>query len=109
MAPNGALWFHPKGDCYCDDFCDSDLASQGLFIHEMTHVWQFQRGVNLILQRHPFMRYDYTIKPGWRLARYNLEQQAEIVRHYFLIKNGYKLAGAPPIEVYEGILPFRGE
>ena len=109
MAPNGALWFHPKGDCYCDDFCASDLDAQGLFIHEMTHVWQHQQGVNLILKRHPFMRYDYSIKPGWRLERYNLEQQAEIVRHYFMLKNGFKLAGAPPIKVYEGLLPFRGD
>lgn len=109
MAPNGALWFHPKGDCYCDDFCVRDLSDQGLFIHEMTHVWQHQKGINLILKRHPFMRYDYAIKPGWALDRYNLEQQAEIVRHYFMLKNGFRLVGAPSIKVYEGILPFRGE
>jgi hypothetical protein len=23
MAPNGHLWFHPKGDMFCDDFCDA--------------------------------------------------------------------------------------
>jgi hypothetical protein len=43
------------------------------------------------------------------LHRYSLEQQAEIVRHYFLLKQGHKVAGAPPIAVYEAILPFTGK
>jgi hypothetical protein len=106
MAPLGHIHFHPKSRLYCDDFCSAHLLDQGVFIHEMTHVWQHQRGIILPLARHPFCRYDYSIKPGWRLERYGIEQQAEIVRHYFLLKQGYSLAGAPPIEVYEGLLPF---
>jgi hypothetical protein len=106
MAPNGALWFHPKGGLYCDDFCARDINAQGLFIHEMVHVWQHQQGIFLPLARHPFCRYDYSIKPGWPLNRYGIEQQAEIVRHYFMLKNGYPLAGAPGIDVYAGIMPF---
>ena len=35
MAPNGHLWFHPKGDLFCADFCDRDLSLQGHFIHEL--------------------------------------------------------------------------
>jgi hypothetical protein len=35
-----------------------------------------------------------------------LEQQAEIVRHIFLLRNGAKVAGAPPLSQYEGVLPF---
>lgn len=108
MAPNGALWFHPKGGLYCDDFCAQDIASQGLFIHEMVHVWQHQQGVYLPLARHPFCRYDYAIKPGWPLKRYGIEQQAEIVRHYFMLKAGVPIIGAPPLKVYEAILPFAG-
>ena len=106
MAPDGNLWFSPKGSLYCDDFCERPLERQGLFIHEMTHVWQHQKGINLLLKRHPFCRYDYSLKPGWALDRYGLEQQAEIVRHAFLIKRGEMLAGAPPIDTYESILPF---
>lgn len=106
MAPRGAIHFHPKGDLYCDDFCGKDLTDQGLFIHEMAHVWQYQSGINLILRRHPFCRYDYSLKPGWPLKRYGIEQQAEIVRHYFLLKNGFPLAGAPPLSTYEGLMPF---
>lgn len=107
MAPLGHIHFHPKGGLFCDDFCDAHILDQGIFIHEMTHVWQHQRGVILPLARHPFCRYDYSIKPGWRIERYGIEQQAEIVRHYFLLKQGYALAGAPPIQLYESLLSFR--
>lgn len=106
MAPDGHIWFHPHGERYCEDFCDGLHDEQGLFIHEMTHVWQHQRGINLLLKRHPFCRYDYSIKPGWPLHRYGLEQQAEIVRHAFLLREGIRLRGAPSLEIYESILPF---
>lgn len=106
MAPDGHLWFHPDNDLFCDDFCDRDLGLQGLFIHELVHVWQYQQGIFLPLKRHPFCRYDYSLKPGWRLQQYGLEQQAEIVRHYFLLKNGRTVPGAPAVDVYEAILPF---
>jgi hypothetical protein len=106
MAPNGHIWFHPKGDLYCGDFCDGHLNEQGLFIHEMTHVWQVQSGMNLILRRHPFCRYKYTFKPGQPLRRYGIEQQAEIVRHAFLLREGRTIAGAPSLADYQSILPF---
>jgi hypothetical protein len=106
MAPDGHLWFHPKGDLFCDDFCSRDMSYQGLFIHEMTHVWQHQMGIFLPLKRHPFCRYDYSLKPGWKLKQYGLEQQAEIIRHIFLLRRGIKVAGAPPLSQYDGILPF---
>ncbi len=106
MAPDGHLWFHPKGQLFCDDFCENTLLRQGLFIHEMVHVWQFQSGIFLPLRRHPFCRYDYAIKPGWTLQQYGLEQQGEIVRHIFLLRNGVHVVGAPPLKQYDGILPF---
>jgi hypothetical protein len=106
MAPDGHLWFHPKSDLFCDDFCDRDLTLQGLFIHEMVHVWQYQSGIFLPLRRHPFCRYDYSLKPGWTLRQYGLEQQAEIVRHIFLLRQNVKVPGAPPLAQYEGILIF---
>ena len=86
----------------------SSLDLQALFLHEMTHVWQAQtRGrLWLVLMRHPFCRYDYSLKPGWPLARYGIEQQAEIVRHAFLLRRGAVVRGAPHVGVYEAILPF---
>lgn len=107
MSPDGELWFHPKGTLYCDDFCTAHVDEQGLFIHEMTHVWQRQQGVYLPLARHPFCRYSYTLKPGWPLQRYGLEQQAEIVRHAFLLREGRIIKGAPGLEQYRTVLPFK--
>ena len=109
MAPDGNLWLSRAGSIWCDDFCERSIDRQGLFIHEMVHVWQHQQGINLILRRHPFCRYDYSLKPGWALDRYGIEQQAEIVRHVFLLRSGEPVPGAPPIEQYDGILPFRGD
>ncbi len=104
MAPDGHLWFHPKGGLFCDDYCEAGADLQGHFLHEMTHVWQHQRGIFLPLRRLPFARYHYSIKPGWPLERYGLEQQAEIVRHLFLLRNGRTVVGAPPVSVYESIV-----
>lgn len=109
MAPMGHIHFHPRGSTYCDDFCDVAVQRQGLFIHEMVHVWQAQtRGRwYLVLMRHPFATYDYSLKPGWPLERYGLEQQAEIVRHYFLLSRGQIVPGAASPDAYRAILPFR--
>ncbi len=106
MAPCGHLHFHPAGDLYRDDFAQASLTDQGLFVHELCHVWQHQRGLYLPLVRHPFCRYDYAFKPGWPLKRYGIEQQAEIVRHAFLLRAGAKVAGAPDLKRYESVLPF---
>ena len=108
MAPTGTIHFHPGGNLCCADFGAARLDAQGLFIHEMCHVWQHQRGVFLPLVRHPFCRYDYAIRPGWPLKRYGVEQQAEIVRHAFLLRHGATVPGAPPLAQYRTILPFGG-
>ena len=83
---------------------------QGLFIHEMTHVWQTQARGDwyLILHRHPWCRYDYSLKPGWKLERYGIEQQAEIVRHAFLLRHGVKLPGIADPAAYDLLVDFPG-
>ena len=110
MTPRGHLHFHPHGTSYVDDFAHADIAAQGLFIHELTHVWQAQRKGSwyLVLMRHPFCRYDYTIRPGWRLERYGIEQQAEIVRHAFLLRRGMRLAGVTDPAAYDLLVNFPG-
>jgi hypothetical protein len=104
MAPMGDIWFHPEGGGWSQDFSAEPLGAQGFFIHELTHVWQAQKGGRfyLPLMRHPFCRYDYRLQPGKRFARYGIEQQAEIVRHRFLADRGAFVAIAPPQE----LLPF---
>lgn len=107
MAPRGSIYFHPLGQAYCQCFSEATLDRQGLLIHELVHVWQHQQGVNLLIKRHPFCRYSYAVHPGWSLERYGIEQQAEIVRHTFLLRQGAVVPGAPPLPTLESILPFR--
>lgn len=109
MTPTGHIHIHPASGSWSEDFSREHVHAQGWFLHELTHVWQTQnRGkYYLPLMRHPFCRYDYSVRAGWPLERYGLEQQAEIVRHAFLLRNRLTVTGAPPLEVLETILPFR--
>ena len=104
MAPNGHIHLHPANSLWSEDFSLEPLGTRGLFLHELCHVWQHQRGVYLPLARHPFCRYSYAFKPGWRLPQYGLEQQAEIVRHAYLLREGYPVPGAPALAQYESVL-----
>jgi len=108
MAPCGHIHFHPESPHYRDDFSAAELGLQGLFVHEMTHVWQAQTRGNWYLPicRSFSRRYDYRLKPGWRLERYGIEQQAEIVRHAFLLRNGARLAGVADVAAYELLVDF---
>ncbi len=108
MAPDGHIWCPSEGSTWREDFSTGGLRSQGLLIHELTHVWQAQRGGRwfLPLARHPFCRYAYEWQPGRAFARYGLEQQAEIVRHAFLLRQGVILPGKPGLSDYEALLPF---
>ena len=103
MAPTGDIWFHPDGGGWSEDFASEPLHRQGFFVHELTHVWQAQKGGRfyLPLMRHPFCRYSYELKPGKPFWHYGLEQQAEIVRHRFLADRAPGLTGPP-----HGLLPF---
>lgn len=104
MAPTGNIHFHPNSDLWRDDFADADITLQGLFIHEMTHVWQAQTKGRffLPLMRHPFCRYGYQLRDGLPFDRYGLEQQAELVRHRFMADRGFRVPQCCAAE----LLPF---
>jgi hypothetical protein len=104
MAPTGNIHFHPDSPLWSEDFATENMSLQGLFIHEMTHVWQAQKHGRfyLPLMRHPFCRYSYEIREGRPFSRYGLEQQAEIVRHRFLASHGVATVCA----VDHDLLPF---
>lgn len=91
MAPNGNLYMY---GCYFADYSAEDSYRRSLFIHEMTHVWQFQNKVlnplvavaELNLQ-HKFnyaAAYDFHLDGKKDLTDYGMEQQAAIVQEYFL-------------------------
>lgn len=108
MAPCGHIHFHQHGQTWSEDFSREPLGRQGLFVHEMCHVWQAQHQGKfyLPLMRHPFCHYRYEFKPGKPFARYGLEQQAEIAKHVFFLKHGVRMTNGPPLIVLESILPF---
>ena len=110
MAPCGHLHFPPGSPHWSDDFTQADSALQGLFIHEMTHVWQAQvHGRWYLPLRRPFSRrYAYSLHPGWPLERYGIEQQAEIVRHAYLLRTGHSLAGVADERAYDLLVNFPG-
>ena len=104
MAPMGNIYFHPDGGGWSENFAAESINRQAFFIHEMTHVWQAQKGGRffLPLMRHPFCIYRYRLKPGKPFRRYGLEQQAELVARRFLADRGILPANAPP----KDFLPF---
>lgn len=54
--------------------------------------------------RHPFCSYNYDIIDDRPFMRYGIEQQAEIVRHAFLLRQGAQLEGKPDATKYEQLL-----
>lgn len=106
MAPDGHLWCHPRGDCYRDDWSVEEPWTRAHFVHEMTHVWQHQRGVFLPLRRPPWARYGYRLKPGKPFGRYGFEQQAEIVRHAYLLAEGLRPRTEASLAELAALIPF---
>lgn len=107
MAPDGHIWLHPNGKLWRDDYARADIWLRALIMHELTHVWQHQQGVRLPLRRHPFCRYGYAFEPGRPFRAYGLEQQGELVRHAYLLRQGVKLKERPNLAAYMDTLPFQ--
>ncbi|WP_411826897.1 vgr related protein [Luteolibacter sp. AS25] len=92
MAPDGNIWFHPDSELingpFADDFSQAPLPVRAHLIHELTHVMQFQQGVDLLLEKLlMFFRYGpyggYQYSPGQAFESYNIEQQACIMEDHF--------------------------
>ncbi len=54
----------------------------------------------------PFCRYTYSLKPGEPLTSYGIEQQAEIVRHAFLLRNGVTVPGVGDPKAFAALVNF---
>ena len=74
-----------------------------LLIHELVHVWQYLRYgslyiVHALFAQHSEHGYNYggldalveAKRSQTRIEEFNFEQQADICRDYFLIRNGYR-------------------
>jgi len=90
MSPNGEMWFRKPR--YENDFSNprnnSFIDVQHLFLHEMMHVWQHQKGMWVRIRGAFSWAADYTYDlDKSSLLEYGLEQQASIVSDYWLLKN----------------------
>ena len=99
LSPNGQIYFHPQN--YCEDFSKSALRVQSWFIHEMTHVWQFQHGIAVVRLAIFDRRYRYVLQQGKLFLNYGIEQQAQMVQDYFI-----KRAQRQDCRAYEDCIPF---
>ena len=93
----GRDWIVWPGKTLPEDLAAAPLKQQATFIHELTHVWQAQNGVNLLTGK---------LKAGDRPASYaypvgmdciweglNIEQQAMVVEHRFRLSKGQQVPG----------------
>lgn len=90
------------------NFIHASVHLQGVLMHELTHVWQAQQGVNLLLEK---LRagdgpraYAYAVEPGLRWEALNIEQQAMVVEHRFRLMHGRAAPGDAAF--YRAICPF---
>ena len=82
ISPNGHVYFNPKD--YLEDFSVAPLGKQAWLIHEMTHVWQIQQGMNVVRRAMIDRRYQYLLKQGKSFFAYGIEQQAQMVQDFFV-------------------------
>ena len=95
MTPNGEL-YAPKL-VFKVDYALESPAWKTLFIHEMSHVWQYQNNIldpeksgvtEFFRNGFSYKRaYYYTLKENTILTDYYMEQQAAIVEEYFRVVN----------------------
>ena len=86
---------------------DVPLRSQAVFVHELTHVWQAQQGINLLLAKlragDDASAYAYDLAGAPDFSQLNIEQQAMVVEHAFLAARGARTPFAA--SQYEACLP----
>ena len=74
------------------DIAAADLNRQATFIHELVHVWQARRGVNLLTGKLKAgdrrEAYVYAVSDDCAWTGLNIEQQAMVVEHRFILSRG---------------------
>jgi len=98
ITPNGEMYF--PNDYYKSDYSAESDIYKIWFIHEMVHVWQYQLGYWVAwagfriqlkggYQFDPGQdtarayRYEATSNPDRALQDFNMEQQGDLISHYF--------------------------
>jgi hypothetical protein len=103
------------------DFALETVRTRAWLVHELTHVWQFQTMPAWTLASWaltalgggyrrglPGYRYTLPLKP---FAAHNLEQQASMVEHAYILHETGACQAAPKgatLEALSAAIPFRG-
>jgi hypothetical protein len=104
MTPNGEMWF--QEGVYRDDYSASTIGMQHMFLHEMMHVWQQQRGMWIRTRGSLSWAVDYSYSlDKTNLSEYSMEQQACIVSDYWLLTH-YGFYNTQANLKYRDYVPF---
>jgi hypothetical protein len=99
------VWPHRE---LVEDFATASSRMQGVLVHELTHVWQAQQGVNLLFAKlkagDSAASYAYEPRPDCRWDALNIEQQAMVMEHRFHCLRGNRTPGDRAF--YDAICPF---
>lgn len=90
------------------DLAQEALRTQAVLVHELVHVWQAQNGVNLLTGK---LRagdgpgaYAYPVDDRCEWGALNIEQQAMVVEHRFLLARGARVPADQAF--YERVCPL---
>lgn len=90
------------------DIALAPLRLQALLIHELTHVWQAQQGVNLLTGKiragDRRSSYEYPVGMDCDWGGLNIEQQAMVVEHRFRLTRGQPAPADPAF--YDRVCPI---
>ena len=114
----GSRIFLPAHLAQCD-FASTDAHAQALLVHELVHVWQFQRRPGWTLRSWAgvvasggygpdLLGYRYAL-PVPAFDTLNLEQQASVVEHAFLLGRDCSSGTMPAglrLSDFTGVAPF---
>lgn len=121
MAPNGGIYLNPNRYSKNPDYSKAtDPRDKQWFMHEMTHIWQYQLGYSVTWQGFWIAvtggyiggrAYDYDFTDSSEspdrnktFPDFNMEQQARIIEEYFGIRYLGELASASRSAFYERVL-----
>ncbi len=104
----GRDWIVWPARALVEDFASAALGVQGVLVHELTHVWQAQQGVNLLFAKlkagDSIASYTYDTDDTCRWEGLNIEQQAMLVEHRFHARRG--LTAPASLGFYDAVCPF---
>jgi hypothetical protein len=104
MAPRGHIY--APGHLFREDWAGPDVSavSRAELVHEVTHIWQFANGVDILVEGVEQLlatrgdydsAYRYFLTPDRDLMDFNIEQQASILEDYYRIR----YEGLHPVEL----------